>query len=113
MKNFRFVFFLLIIGMVLTVNTVAQSVNVNKLPKYVVVGVIDGGFFDNFKSDIKVKENSSFKYNDELLRLEKILEKTNTMTEILNKMDNLGFDFIDSSETKGGRFQHLIFRKQK
>ncbi len=113
MKKIRLIFFLLIVLMVLTISVSAQTIDVNKLPKYVVVGVIDGGFFDNFKSDIKVKENSSFKFNDELLKLEKILEKTNTMTEMLNRMDDLGFDFVDSSETKGGNFQHLIFRKQK
>ena len=118
MKTFLFLTFLTVL---FAVNVSAQSVDLERLPKYVVVATTNGGLLSDIDVDIRIKKS---KYRDELIRLEKVLEDDSikTYTDLLNEMDELGFDFIDSFENKikGDGIlgdskvrQNLIFRKRK
>ena len=74
----------------------AQSVDVESLPKYVVVGAEDtkllggiGIYIAKKKSDSK----DSFYYLEYYLHSTK---KVRTVTDLLNAMDELGFDYVDT-----------------
>lgn len=99
----------------------AQDINTNQLPKYLVVATTNGGVLSNLDVDIRIKKS---KYKIELQKLEKMLKDDSdikTYTDLLNRMDELGFDFLDAFENKveGGILdnakirQNLIFKKRE
>ncbi len=120
MKQKLFMFFV-IFGMLFVVNASAQAININKLPKYVVVAATNGGVLSDIDVDIRIKKS---KYRSELKKLEKRLNNDDfveTYTDLLNEMDELGFEFVDSfaNEVQDKGIiadqkvrQNLIFRKK-
>lgn len=116
MKLFIFATFLCLTS---AIGASAQDINTDQLPKYVVVATTNGGVLSNLDVDIRIKKS---KYKVELRKLEKMLKDDSdikTYTDLLNRMDELGFEFLDAFENKieSGILddakirQNLIFRK--
>lgn len=101
-KQMKIKFFVLSIFLMamFAVNASAQTVDINKLPQYIVVAATNGGILSDVDIDIRIKKS---KYADELKKLEKRLNNDDfveTYTDLLNEMDEIGYDFIDSFENK-------------
>ena len=103
------------------IGATAQDINTDQLPKYIVVATTNGGVLSNLDVDIRIKKS---KYKIELQKLERMLKDDSdikTYTDLLNRMDELGFDFLDAFENKveGGILndakirQNLIFKKRE
>ena len=118
LKTIVFTVFLCLVAVV---SASAQDVDSNQLPKYVVVATTNGGVLSNLDVDIRIKKS---KYKIELQKLERVLKDDSdikTYTDLLNRMDELGFDFLDSFENKiqSGILddakirQNLIFKKRE
>lgn len=121
-------FFMLAIFFIVlfSINSSAQTVELDKLPEYIVVAATNGGAFSDINIDIRIKKS---KYGDELKKLEKRLNDDDfveTYTDLLNEMYEIGFDFIDAFENEAkdpgiksviGKDikirQNLVFRKRK
>lgn len=106
-------------------NASAQAIDIDKLPKYVVVASTNGGVLSDIDVDIRIKKS---KYRSELRNLEKRLNNDDfveTYTDLLNEMDELGFEFVYAfaNEVQGDGIkgiisdskvrQNLIFRKKR
>ncbi|NNE99079.1 MAG: hypothetical protein HKN25_08675 [Pyrinomonadaceae bacterium] len=109
----------LFVSLLFVASASAQEINTDQLPKYIVVATTNGGVLSNLDVDIRIKKS---KYKIELQKLERMLKDDSdikTYTDLLNRMDELGFEFLDAFENKikAGILddakirQNLIFRK--
>jgi len=117
MKTLVFTVFLCLM---FVMGAAAQDIDTDQLPRYIVVATTNGGVLSNLDVDIRIKKS---KYKIELQKLERMLKDDSdikTYTDLLNRMDELGFDFLDAFENKiqSGILddakirQNLIFRKK-
>ncbi len=112
--------FAVFLCLMFVVGASAQDVDTDQLPRYIVVATTNGGVLSNLDVDIRIKKS---KYKIELQKLERMLKDDSdikTYTDLLNRMDELGFDFLDAFENKieSGILddakirQNLIFKKR-
>lgn len=77
-------------------NTYAQKVNVDELPTYLVIGAEDTKLIGGIGIYIAKKKSDA---KDALYYLEYHLhstKKVRTVTDLLNEMDALGFDYVNT-----------------
>jgi hypothetical protein len=104
----------MLFGLFFVVNTSAQKVDADKLPKYIVVTIKAKSLLSDFDVDIRNVKNS--KYAGELKKLETYLDNNDIVesyTDLLNTMDELNYDFLESFVRNESASRHnLIFRKR-
>ena len=79
----------------------AQSIDPTSLPKYVVIGAENTKIFGGIGIHINKKKSDSknaFYYLEYYLHKE---EKVRTITDLLNAMDKIGFEYINAFEASG------------
>lgn len=79
----------------------AQSIDPASLPKYVVIGAENTKVFGGIGIHINKKKSDSknaFYYLEYYLHKE---EKVRTITDLLNAMDNIGFEYVNAFEASG------------
>ncbi|MGG8497816.1 hypothetical protein ACQY1Q_15500 [Tenacibaculum sp. TC6] len=104
-----------------------ETVNVNELPNYIIISSQKSAFFGDIAIIIDTKNSL---YKDKLDELESLLQnrkklKIRNQGDLLNAMDALGFDYVDSyNETETDSYTNLdktarkfrvnmIFRKKE
>ena len=79
----------------------AQSIDPTSLPKYVVIGAENTKIFGGIGIHINKKKSDSknaFYYLEYYLHKE---EKVRTISDLLNAMDKIGFEYINAFESSG------------
>lgn len=93
-KTTYFIVIILLLGVSLT--AYSQSVNTVALPKYVVIGAEDTKLLGGIGIYIAKKKSES---KNEMVNLEYYLhttQKVRTVTDLLNEMDQLGFEYVNT-----------------
>lgn len=98
------IIFLLLLSMLGVSNIIAQDVNINELPEYVVVTSENtkllGGININIASKKSTFESALKKLESTLQNAKKL--RVRTQTDLLNAMSKLGFDYIDAYNANAG-----------
>jgi hypothetical protein len=104
----------MLFGPFFVINAPAQKVDTDKLPKYIVVTIKAKSLLSDFDVDIRNVKNS--KYAGELKKLETYLDNNDIVesyTDLLNTMDELKYEFLESFvRNESGSRHNLIFRKK-
>ena len=104
MKNLLVVAFFSLVAFSMPQSVFAQRVDLDELPKYVVLTVENTGLLGGISLDIQTKKSP---YASDLKDLEHYLEdkrerEVKTLTDLLNVMDELGYEFRDSFNARTG-----------
>jgi len=105
----------------LSTNAHAQQLDTSNMPKYVVLTAEDPGILMPLYVYIQKKKKS--RYKTQLVSLENYLDdlKIKSITDLLNIMDELGYEYVNAFASEGVQNQHIearityntVFKRQK